>query len=196
LDIGCGSGYRLLEILDRGEKLLVGGDINVNNLMKISEKIKIVTQSIFFTGFDAVKMPFKDGAFDVVLCNLVLAYVKDDMVVLNEISRILKPGGSLLLRTTSLGFYLKRVIDENISFKIHGIAAILSTILYHIIGVKFKRDTFHMPGRVTRLLKVMGIETKELTISEPLLGRIPGAFNVVGHKLRPSDILHKKSAVR
>jgi len=43
------------------------------------------------------QVPFKDGTFDIVLCSQVLEYVPDPRVVVAEIHRVLKPGGSLLL---------------------------------------------------------------------------------------------------
>jgi SAM-dependent methyltransferase len=42
---------------------------------------------------DIHQMPFADNTFDVVLCNHVLEHVKDDIVAMGEIRRVLKPGG-------------------------------------------------------------------------------------------------------
>ena len=43
-------------------------------------------------------MPFTDNHFDVVLCNHVLEHVKDDILAMREIARVLKPGGFAILQ--------------------------------------------------------------------------------------------------
>ena len=44
-----------------------------------------------------VRLPFDDDLFDVVLCTQVLEHVPEPQRVLNELSRVLKPGGKLYL---------------------------------------------------------------------------------------------------
>jgi len=51
---------------------------------------------------DAKCIPEKDGFFDVVLCTEVLEHLPDPIPVIREISRLLRPGGTLLL-TAPLG---------------------------------------------------------------------------------------------
>lgn len=47
---------------------------------------------------DIHKIPFRDNSFDAVLCNHVLEHVKDDILAMNEIRRVLKPGGFAILQ--------------------------------------------------------------------------------------------------
>lgn len=47
--------------------------------------------------YDGKKFPFSNGAFDSALCNQVLEHVFEPDGFLSEISRILKPGGLLLI---------------------------------------------------------------------------------------------------
>jgi SAM-dependent methyltransferase len=46
---------------------------------------------------DLLYLPFVDGIFDAVLCIQVLEHVPEPLGVLQEISRVLKPGGKLFL---------------------------------------------------------------------------------------------------
>jgi SAM-dependent methyltransferase len=46
---------------------------------------------------DGMALPFRAEAFDTVLCNQVLEHVPEGAVLMAEITRVLKPGGILLL---------------------------------------------------------------------------------------------------
>ena len=47
---------------------------------------------------DIHDIPFNHNAFDVVLCNHVLEHVRDDIKAMQEIRRVLKPGGFAILQ--------------------------------------------------------------------------------------------------
>jgi ubiquinone/menaquinone biosynthesis C-methylase UbiE len=51
---------------------------------------------------DAHALPFADASFDTVVCTLGLCSVHDDRRVVAELVRVLRPGGLLLLSTTSV----------------------------------------------------------------------------------------------
>ncbi|MCF8297584.1 MAG: class I SAM-dependent methyltransferase [Saprospiraceae bacterium] len=51
---------------------------------------------------DASKLPFDDNSFDGVLCFQVLSVIKKPNDFFNEVSRVLKPGGNLMLTTDFL----------------------------------------------------------------------------------------------
>jgi hypothetical protein len=46
---------------------------------------------------DIHQIPFEENRFDVVLCNHVLEHVKDDIKAMQEIYRVLKPGGFCIM---------------------------------------------------------------------------------------------------
>ncbi len=79
LDVGCGN-KRLQEYLP-SDTDYTGIDFNAaaDIQMDISKE----------------PYPFKDNSFDYIICNAVLEHVKNDDFVLNEIYRVLKPGGTL-----------------------------------------------------------------------------------------------------
>jgi len=52
---------------------------------------------IAFVVADAQTLPFADSSFDKVMCTEVLEHVPDDVAALQELSRVLKPSGKLVL---------------------------------------------------------------------------------------------------
>ncbi len=47
---------------------------------------------------DICNLPFKDNEFDFILCNHVLEHIDDDFKAMQEIHRVLKPGGRAILQ--------------------------------------------------------------------------------------------------
>lgn len=79
LDVGCGN-KRLQHYLPPSCEY-VGIDFNPAADIKID-----ISQD---------RYPFDDNSFDYVICNAVLEHVNNDNYVLEEIFRVLKPGGTL-----------------------------------------------------------------------------------------------------
>lgn len=54
---------------------------------------------------DAEHLPFPDRTFNFVLCNSVLEHIRDDVQAIQEIARVLRPGGTLLMSSPSVYFH-------------------------------------------------------------------------------------------
>jgi len=54
---------------------------------------------------DIVNIPVENDSFDVIICTEVLEHVPDPIIAIKEMSRILKPGGIILI-TTPLGSHI------------------------------------------------------------------------------------------
>jgi ubiquinone/menaquinone biosynthesis C-methylase UbiE len=51
-------------------------------------------------------LPFADGTFDIVTCNMVVEHLADPLATFQEMSRVLAPGGLLLVHTPNIRNYL------------------------------------------------------------------------------------------
>lgn len=93
LDIGCGTGIYMKEVLER-RHAVVGLDITEEMLSKAKEMLKdyMPGRAVVVCG-DVENMDFVDNSFDVILCIGVLQYLQDDNKAIAEISRVLKSGG-------------------------------------------------------------------------------------------------------
>ncbi|MFC1693465.1 class I SAM-dependent methyltransferase [Candidatus Latescibacterota bacterium] len=62
-------------------------------------------------------LPFRDGSFSLVTLNTVIEHIKNPESVLKEISRVLQPGGHMLVHTTNIYspvIFTGKLIPENI----------------------------------------------------------------------------------
>ncbi len=101
LDVGCGTGTLALAAKRRvGPNAEVHG-VDASEEMIARAKAKAARRGLA-VGFDvapAQKLPFRDGAFDVVLCSLMLHHVPEPArkQAVAEMRRVLRPEGRLML---------------------------------------------------------------------------------------------------
>jgi dolichol-phosphate mannosyltransferase len=96
LDVGCGSS-RILAGLPRGS---VGVDLSIRKLRHARRFDRLLVQA------SALRLPFRDGAFACVLSSNLLELLPRDGLALDELVRVLAPGGRLILATPDYGRWL------------------------------------------------------------------------------------------
>lgn len=106
LDLGCGDGSFAVEIknkLDIDE--LYGIDISGEAAQKAQEKgIQASSMDI-----DKEDLPFETNYFDCIFCGEVIEHVYSPDHLLQEMYRVLKPNGSILLTTPNLASWFNRI---------------------------------------------------------------------------------------
>ena len=101
LEVGCGDGTLWAE-----NHSLIPEDITVTlsdrsegMLRDARRKVGPEDPRFSFQVFDASRIPFPDGSFDLVVANHVLFYCEDIPAVSHEIARVLKSGGLFVCST-------------------------------------------------------------------------------------------------
>jgi ubiquinone/menaquinone biosynthesis C-methylase UbiE len=96
LDVGCGDGTYTVAAADRGAWVTA---IDRSDRMLGAARVRASAASleIRFERAEASRLPFDDGAFDVVLAVTVLCFIEDAAPVVKEATRVLAPGGKLVL---------------------------------------------------------------------------------------------------
>lgn len=94
LDIGCGNGALLTQLADR-LALAVGVDRSTGMIERARRRAG-THPHLDFQAIDGPSLPFPDASFDVVLSFMSFRYLDWDPVM-NEIRRILVPGGRILI---------------------------------------------------------------------------------------------------
>lgn len=123
LDIGPGIGDFI-----RYRPNTIGVDINPDNVEYCR------SQGLDVRLMEINRLPFEDGEFDSINMDNVLEHIEDPSLILSEITRVLKKGGTLLIGVPGvLGFktapdhevyYSKEVLEEtflNLGYKVHKI---------------------------------------------------------------------------
>jgi SAM-dependent methyltransferase len=94
LDLGCGAGRHSFEAQLRGAHV-VAVDLDDAVLKDVNEMMKGIGPSGSCTVGDALRLPFADDSFDRIIASEVLEHIPEDSTAMAEISRVLKPGGTV-----------------------------------------------------------------------------------------------------
>jgi 2-polyprenyl-3-methyl-5-hydroxy-6-metoxy-1,4-benzoquinol methylase len=99
LDLGCGIGYGSTNLLRKGAKAVVGGDISADATRTANKKYS-GTKNLHFVTLDGTKLPFKTGALDLIVAFEVIEHIPAyESFLSSEIVRCSKPDGSFVCST-------------------------------------------------------------------------------------------------
>ena len=115
LDLGCGFGRHAYEALRRGASV-VACDLGVDELRQVRAIAGVMhdaghvgpteagvgTVVLETANGDARRLPFADGAFDRVIASEVMEHIDDDDTAMAELTRVLRPGGTIAVTVPSL----------------------------------------------------------------------------------------------
>lgn len=88
-DVGCGSSRILADLPNA-----VGVDLRHDKLVFMRKTNHLLAQA------DGLRLPFASGSFEAVICSEVIEHIpEEDGRLIDELSRILKPGGTLVIGT-------------------------------------------------------------------------------------------------
>lgn len=110
LDVCCGPGILAAGALQRGADA-VGIDFS-------SEAVALANRLVptgSFQQADAQALPFPDASFDAVLCGYGLMHVPDPEVVLQEMRRVLRPGGRAAVSVWDAGALGFKLVYEAVT---------------------------------------------------------------------------------
>ena len=101
LDVGCGVGHwgQLLSRVLPEECSFTGVDREPLWVEKAAERAEAggLAQRFRYQVGRAEQLPFEDNSFDLVTCQTVLMHLRDPAVALQEMTRVTRPGGVVLV---------------------------------------------------------------------------------------------------
>ena len=102
LDLGCGTGSTALRLAREGDSTIDGVDLSAANIAR-AQAAADSSRAVRFVSADAHALPYTDGSFDGVLAECVFSLLADKAGALNELLRVLGPGGALGLTDMAVG---------------------------------------------------------------------------------------------
>jgi len=99
LDIGCGTGFNIEYLQTRGYQQITGLDFSVDALGFCQSRL--LTRLVCSEG---TRAPFCGESFDVIMALDLIEHLADDVQTLQELERLLKPNGSLVIFTPAFNF--------------------------------------------------------------------------------------------
>ena len=95
LDVGCGTGFVTRDIARLTTGTVIGID-GSSRLIDVARKTLQENTNTRLTIGDAEHLPFQKNTFHIVTCNLLLMWAEHPQIVVDEMTRVVKPGGRVL----------------------------------------------------------------------------------------------------
>jgi ubiquinone/menaquinone biosynthesis C-methylase UbiE len=108
LEVGCGTGRFAIALWEHTNSRVVGLDASLDMLK--TAKAKPLAGKIEWGQAHAETIPYAGKAFDCVFMVFAMHHFPDKYRALEEISRVLKPGGRLVIATASHGMLKKEIV--------------------------------------------------------------------------------------
>lgn len=129
LELGVGTGKNIAYYPDECD--ITALDLSPGMLEKAHKKAKHLDSSVTLVEGDIQELPFADQSFDSVVASFVFCSVPDPIQGLQEVYRVLKPGGQLLL--------LEHVLSRRPFYR--GLMNFINPLIVCVSGANINRDT-------------------------------------------------------
>ena len=117
LDAGCGNGRHSWEVCNKNHSQIVAFDIDTVCVKKNKYMLDSLRQQKGIAGnyhlliANVTKLPFKDGAFNKIICSEVLEHIPEDKRTVEELIRVLSKDGAI-------GISVPHYLAESICWKL------------------------------------------------------------------------------
>jgi ubiquinone/menaquinone biosynthesis C-methylase UbiE len=109
LDVACGTGYGVGYMTEKGAGEVVGVDISMLAVDYAQERLGRNNKASFVCA-DAIRLPFVDNAFDIVVSFETIEHIRQCRKFLAECRRVLKENGLLICSTPN-----RRIFSPNLA---------------------------------------------------------------------------------
>jgi SAM-dependent methyltransferase len=168
LDVGCGKGDQLVRLRAAGCRA-IGLELEPEAARACR------TMGYPVTIGRAENLPFRSNSCHGVLCKVVIPYT-NERVAIEEIGRVLAPGGVAVLYLHGIGYSLRYLLKPDIWQRaVYAARTIVNTAVYRVLGRRlpgFLGDTlFQSEARLRRYYRAAGLTFESAVQSARFLGQ-------------------------
>jgi ubiquinone/menaquinone biosynthesis C-methylase UbiE len=137
LEVAPGPGYLAIELAKLGKQNVTGLDISKKFVEIARAKALESGVAVDFRQGDVAHMPFGDNGFDFVTCRAAFKNFAEPVQALNEIYRVLKPGGKASI-VDLRGNVTKEALDKHVTEELHltGLNLLLTKWIFRTTLIK------------------------------------------------------------
>src|SRR5262249_29582343 len=101
LEVAPGLGYLAIEMARLGRVHVTGLDISRTFVEIARENARQAGLTVEFRQGDVAKIPWETGSFDLIVCQAAFKNFAQPLVALEEVHRVLRPGGTAVIQDLS-----------------------------------------------------------------------------------------------
>jgi ubiquinone/menaquinone biosynthesis C-methylase UbiE len=136
LEVAPGPGFCAIEIAQSGRHNVTGLDISESFVRIARENARQAGVAIDFRHGNASEMPFPDASFDFVVCSAAFKNFSDPVGALNEIHRVLTPGGQASIFDLRKEASRDEIASEVRDMQLSAINAFLTRRIFQFVLLK------------------------------------------------------------
>jgi ubiquinone/menaquinone biosynthesis C-methylase UbiE len=165
LEVGCGAGFMAIDLANRGFHVHAVDSVAAMIELARSNAVQAgITDTLSFGVSDVLSLAFDAPSFDLVLAVGVIPWLGQPEAAMQEMARVTKPGGHVLI-TTSNRAGLINLVDPLINPLLQPFKVKAKHVLVRLgLRSPTPNKTFHSNGYIDRTLGGMGlIKVKGMT---------------------------------
>ena len=146
LEIGLGQGADSMQIIDRGA-LYYGIDLTEESVRRVKERFRLFDKTYCEVQVaNAEHIPYDDNSFDIVYSHGVIHHSPGIRQIVNEIHRVLKPGGQaviMLYYKNSFNYYVSMAFVRRAGLMMLQVFPFLAKPVSRLTGENVERINRH-----------------------------------------------------
>jgi ubiquinone/menaquinone biosynthesis C-methylase UbiE len=129
LEVAPGPGYFAVELAKLGRFDITGLDVS-NTFVALAQQLaERAGVAVDFRQGDVVAMPFDDGQFDLIICQAAFKNFKQPLTSINEMHRVLRPGGRAIIQDMCAGADARAIKAEVAGMQLGRLAGLTTRVI-------------------------------------------------------------------
>jgi len=134
LEVAPGPGYFAVELAKLGPYHVTGVDVSATFVAFAQQLAERVGVAVDFRQGDVAAMPFDDGQFDLIVCQAAFKNFSQPLTAINEMHRVLRPGGRAIIQDMSADATGPAIKDEVAGMRVGRLAGLTTRMI--LIGLR------------------------------------------------------------